>query len=96
MIPLALSPIIMINCEQKLITGTSEMALVHATFMGLYWDSPGTFLTPPFGASQLEHVPNCTSLPSLIPTLIFNSDHFSVKFQHLRITVLITVFNQKY
>ena len=34
-IPLALSPIIMINCEQKLISGTSEMALVHATLMGL-------------------------------------------------------------
>ena len=42
------------------------------------------FLTLPFEVSQLEHVPNCTSLPSLIPTLIFNSDHFSVEFQHLR------------
>ena len=37
-LPLALSPIIMINCEQKLITGTSEMALVHATLMGLNWN----------------------------------------------------------
>ena len=37
-IPLVLSPIIMINCEQKLITGTSEMALLHATSMGLNWN----------------------------------------------------------
>ena len=37
-IPLVLSPIITINCEQKLITGTSEMALVHATLMGLNWN----------------------------------------------------------
>ena len=38
------------------------------------------FLTLPFGASQLEHVPNYTSLPSLIPTLMFNRDHISVNF----------------
>ena len=37
-IPLILRPIIMINCELKLITLTSEMALVHATLMVLYWN----------------------------------------------------------
>ena len=37
-LPLALSPINVINCEQKLITWTSEMALEHATLMGLNWN----------------------------------------------------------
>ena len=36
-LPLTLSPFIMINCELKLITWTGEMALVHATLMGLNW-----------------------------------------------------------
>ena len=39
---------------------------------GIELESPGMFLTLPFGASQLEHVPNYTSLPSVIPTLILN------------------------
>ena len=37
-IPLTVRPIIMVYCDLKLITWTSEMALVCAILMGLYWN----------------------------------------------------------